>query len=258
MLFGYNNLFDTASVITPNNTPATGFEIQNAYDWRLVTWWQSSVAASYMTVTLDMGSAVSADYVAMAGHNVFSTLGANAKISVHGSTDNFSASDVTVATFDVDTDGPILGTFNSASYRYWRITIYETGLATHQSLVGHLCLGARYSAPAELRAGLKLPYEAIKDDIRNNVAQKGNHIGRSVISQGVGSRLEVDLLDMTEVRGNIRTFLAHAVKKPFFFVMDEVNYPNDVVWMWTEGQIDTPGGGSQYQKIGFNYNGVIT
>jgi len=187
----------------------------------------------------------------MGGHDVFSTLGANAKIAVHGSTDNFSASDVTVGTFDVDTDSPVLGMFSSASYRYWKIRIYETGLATHQSFVSHLCLGARYSAPAELRAGLKLPYEAIKDDIRNNVAQKGNHIGRSVISQGVGSRLEVDLLDMTEVRGNIRTFLAHAVKKP-------VNYPNDVVWMWTEGQIDTPGGGSQYQKIGFNYNGVIT
>lgn len=257
MLFGYNNLFDTASVIAPTSE-ATGYEIANAYDWRLVTWWQLATAASYMDVVLDMGSAVSADFVAMAGHNVFSTLGANAKIEVHGSTDNFSASDDTLGTFDVDTDGPVLGTFTSASYRYWKIRIYETGLATHQSLVGHLCLGARYTAPAEMRAGLKLPYEAIKDEIRNNVAQKGNQLGRSIVSQGVGSRLEVELLDMTEVRGNIRTFLAHAILKPFFFVMDETNYPADVVFMWTVGRINTPGGGSVYQKIGFTYEGVIT
>jgi len=240
-IIGYNNWFDSAVSVTPQVAAATGYEVENAYDWRSNTWWKLATPNAYQTVTLDMGSAMTPDCFGMAFHNVYSTLGANAVVAIRGSTDNFVSSNVLIQNVPIDSDDVIFVPVSGASYRYWRLVAYESGLGTYQALIGMLFLGNKYTMPHGLRIGWQNIYDNRQNKIINNIAQAGNFLGRSLIKQGVEGELKFEFMNTTEMRGNFRTFLEAVETKPFFFNWNPGVYDSDALVLWSKPNgMDSP------------------
>src|SRR3990172_3347449 len=136
-----NNLDDD----TPGASPtASGFSVLNLRDWRPYTWWKPTVIPA--TVTVDCGSAQAADYALLWGHDLFT---AGCTVEVRGSTDNFAASNVLVATSTPTSDDPLLIQFTSVSYRYWRLT-FTTGTAPSIAIAA---IGAKLMVPGWFEDG---------------------------------------------------------------------------------------------------------
>jgi hypothetical protein len=87
----HDNRLDDA---TPSaSSTASGYNVLNLRDWRPFTWWKPSSLPA--TVTVDCGIARAADYAYLYGHTLHD---AQVAVEVRGSTDNFAASDVLLAT----------------------------------------------------------------------------------------------------------------------------------------------------------------
>ena len=226
-ILAYSNHFENASSVSASSE-ATGYPKENAYDWRAYTYWKPTSGTSHQ-LDLDYGSAVSADCVALAFHNL-DTLGAT--VTVHGSTDNFSASDVTVHTVTLNGDAVCFETFTTTSYRYWRINI-SLG-AAGQPYIGAAFIGAKYALPHGLRIGYQSIYDNKQDVIVNNIGQNGNFIGRTLIKQGIQGEIKFEFMTATEMRGNYRTFIDHARTKPFFFNWNPGTYDADSMFLWLQ------------------------
>ena len=87
-------------------------------------------------ITVDFTSLKSVDICSMHGHN----LDAGITVELRGSTDNFSSSDVLVATM-TKASPTFYDTFGSASIRYWRLKFVGTNSVPIE--IGEWVLGAR-------------------------------------------------------------------------------------------------------------------
>jgi len=74
---GYKNLFTTSGVTVTTSSDQSGFEKENAYDWKPYDWWKPS-AGGVNWLRASFGGAKAADYMAISGHNI-GTLGASVK-----------------------------------------------------------------------------------------------------------------------------------------------------------------------------------
>lgn len=129
----YDNRFGDGTPVA--STTASGdFSVLNLIAWRPYRFWKPTALPA--TVTIDCGSARSADYLLVYAHNLFS--GA-CTVEVRGSTDNFAASDVLVHSFTPAADTNFVRTFTAASFRYWRARFTGTVVPT----IAILAIGSR-------------------------------------------------------------------------------------------------------------------
>jgi hypothetical protein len=185
----YDNRFADA---TPTaSTTATGFAVANLRDWRPYTWWKPTALPA--TVTVDCASPKAADYALLYGHNLGTT---GCTVQIRGSTDNFAASDVLVATSTPTTDAPLLIPFTGVSYRYWRLRII-TGTAPSIAIAA---IGTALELPTWLPQG----FDPVGCEVVGSVARNANgqplsifgddvlaHLDLSAAHLPIGSRLRV-------------------------------------------------------------------
>ena len=132
-MIGYDNWFDSASVITPSSENSTSYVIENAYDWRADDWWKPTSGTSH-NVILDMGSAMTPDCLGIAFHDLFTQ---GAAVTLRGSSDNFIADDNLVHTMTVDSDNILFegflfrpgGIFRTAKAKKIRSVVWPLGNA---------------------------------------------------------------------------------------------------------------------------------
>ncbi|MBI4715845.1 MAG: hypothetical protein HY760_07920 [Nitrospirae bacterium] len=119
------------------SSTASGYSPLNLSDWRTYTYWKpSGTAPQYVTV--DCGSAKSADSLGIIGHDLYTQ---NAQIAVEASSDNFGADVTTVlAAFSPTSNKAIFKIFASISKRYWRLKIVSF---TSQPFLAILAIGSR-------------------------------------------------------------------------------------------------------------------
>lgn len=65
-------------------------------------------------------------------------------------------------------------------------------------------------------------------------------LGRSLISQGSKFSIVFDLLSPAWVRSTWQPLIDHAELKPFFFLWEENNYPDEAALCWSSGAIPQP------------------
>lgn len=111
----FDNRFADATPVA-SSTAAGNFNVLNLADSRTNSWWKPTALPA--TVTVDCGVAKLADALGIAGHDLGSK---GATVEVRGSTDNFVASDVLLASLSPTTDTPLFSRFTSAGYRYRRL-----------------------------------------------------------------------------------------------------------------------------------------
>lgn len=219
----YDNRFLDGPITATDTDADTIYDVNSIKDWRPYTWWKGA-ALGTKYITVNCGSAKSADCLAIIGHNLFTS---GATISVESSPDN---ADWTprLAGFTVTTDKAFLKTFVSASAQYWRIKIVTAAIAV-QIAVALLGVKLQFEYPPDA------PYVPYTE---TPVAD----VERSKDGQILGVSTYDPVLQIIAQFSNItRTWLdayyipfwqIHArLLKPFFFVWDLDTYPNDVFFV---------------------------
>ena len=227
---GYENIFETGTVSVDSED--ADYPKENAYDWLAYpgdVWKPATSGTHYITV--DAGSAVSADYWAAYSHDIDS-------IKLQYSSDNFAAdiNDVGSAV-SPSGNGVIYKEFTSISARYWRFEVIKSGSV---SSLGVVALGEKLTIPESVQVGFTPANLARKNQYLNSVADDGSFLGRKLIRSGAEFNLSFGLLTPAFVRNSWDVFIQHAEAKPFFFAWDYGNYPDEAAYCWTDKKIKPP------------------
>lgn len=245
---GYKNLFTTSGVTVATSSDQTGFEKENAYDWKSYTWWKPSAAGANW-LRASFGAAKSADYMAISGHNI-GTLGATVKCQYStngGSTWNDIGG--TIAPAD---DNVIFVVFDSTSAADWRI--YTDSACT----IGVVSIGETTELPVGMGVGFNIPTMAQNDKFNTSVSEGGEHIGNSLRRQNLSFTISLNLVDPAWIRSTWQDFIDHARLYPFFFSWDSENHSDEAVYCWVNKAIAKPSYISPVRgKVSLNVEGRV-
>ncbi|HKQ24084.1 MAG TPA: hypothetical protein VJT81_06545 [Burkholderiales bacterium] len=209
-----NRLRDAVPVAS---STAAGFDVLNLRDLRDYTFWKPSAIPA--TVTVDCLTSKSADYLAVYGHDLFTT---GCTIEVRKSTDNFVANDVLVATHTPTDNQPILVMFTSTASRYWRIRVL-TGTAPSIAIA---LVGIRLEIPAGVREGFDpIGRELVGQMNRSNA---GRALGRVLNWRRWKTTLHFELVTWTWVRDTWKVAAeAWLESEPWLFCWHPDTYPKE-------------------------------
>ncbi|HBH37623.1 MAG TPA: hypothetical protein DDX06_04480 [Curvibacter sp.] len=242
----YDNRLGDAAVVA--SSTASSFAAANVADWRPYTWWKPTALPA--TLTVDCGSAKAADYALVYGHDLYSK---GCTLEVRGSTDNFGASNVLVATVTPTSDEPLLALFNSASYRYWRLRI--TGGAVPTLAIA--AIGARL----ELPTWLNQPFDPVGRQImgQSNRSERGQPLGRVVQFEAWKEQIKLERVAWSWVRSTwLAAWRAHLRSTPFVFGWEVDLYPTDLKLVTAGDKFDTPHFSGSTCDLTFDVEAVVT
>ena len=140
----YNNLVDASGVVITKSSESSTLPAANVIDDQMTKVWRTGTSTAAEYVSFDLGASTAATAAIIHAHTI---LVGDSAIIVKGSTDNFSASNVTVATFAWSA-GTMLITFNSVAYRYWRIAFTKASSGVTRD-IGRIFIGT-YTSIDEL------------------------------------------------------------------------------------------------------------
>jgi len=245
----YNNLFAEG---TPTATStATGYDITNINDWRTFTKWKANVSG---TTYLYPNVSGIFDTLCIIGHNL-STCGA--LISIEWSADNATSWTEIVAPFFVFDDYAICKTFTKidpidgllladtgdfiitdsddyisvSSTKYPRIKIVTSGSITPEIAI--CVLGERTQFPMAIKSMPTLYNIGIVGE--TSVSKQGNILNTVIKYRPVTITHEyvMEIGNYVWLTGDFKDFWINhgSLMKPFFYVFDNINYPNDTYLM---------------------------
>ncbi len=229
---GHQNHLEAGTVTVTSEV--AGFEKENAYDWILSDGWKAG-AAGTVRLTVDMGAPVSANYWAIAGHDLHDN---NGTIRAQYSSDNFAADINDFDTIYAPTDGNPYGRVVTArTARYLGFLMSSTTLA---SVIGQLSIGQVLELPNGMPVGFTPTSIANMDDVSGNISETGQFIGRSVKREGKEFTITQEAVTPAWILANWPGLYSHVIKKPFFFLSVDEGFSDDTVFCWTDGKIQMP------------------
>lgn len=239
-----NRLADAVPVAS--STAVGDFNVQNLTAWRPYLWWQP--AAMPATVTVDCGAPKPADYALLYGHNLFSKA---ATVEIRGSTDNFAASDVLVATSAPASDLPVLLTFVSVSFRYWRVRV--TGANAPSLAIA--AIGAALVAPVYLEGTFNPIDRNVEGATNRN--ENGHPLGRVVYFETWKTTLQLPNVTWTWARNSFLPVWKSTLRgQPFGFIWDSDLFPEDVRLVQGGDKVSIPHRSGSLCDVQFDVQGV--
>jgi len=241
MLFD-NRFADAVPTVTSTEV---GYSILNLCDWREFTYWKSTSVAG-QTITVDCGSAKTADAIGVAAHNLL-----GAKVRVECSSDNFAA-DTTLAMDNtgIASDGVFFVPFTSQSKRYWRVVF--SGLS-EQCYVGVLALGdvLTFERPID---GDYTP-EIIDQTADVNDSQNGHMLGATLGFAQSRSNIAFQYMTDAWFQNSMQAAWDDHLSKglPVFFAPSYTEQPTDVFLYHVESSSGFDG---IYQAGGLRWFGL--
>lgn len=230
------------------STTATGYAAANVTDWRPYTKWQPTAMPA--TLTVDCGSAKSADYWLIYGHDLFTK---GATIQLRGSTNNFTTSDVLVDTFTPSSDDPFVRFISTATYRYWRLRV--TGASAPTLAIASV--GLLLDVPMYLSVGFDPLGRTPKGTY--NRSEQGHPLGRVVRYEEWSEELRFQSLTWSWLRSTwIPAWEAHLRDDPFVFMWDPSGHPAEINLVAVDGGYKTPHSVGSYADLSFKVVGVAS
>ena len=241
----YDSRFEDGALAA--STTAAGYAADNVRDWRPYTWWKPTALPA--TLTVDCGSATAADYALVYGHDL-ATQGTT--LEVRGSTDNFSASNVLVASVTPTTDAPILLHFTAVSYRYWRLRI--TG-STMPSLA-IAAIGSRMELPGYL--GLDFDPTTRRVVAQSNRNADGQPLGKIIEYTEQRRRLTLRRVTWAWLRNTfLPAWRTHLRSAPFVFAWNVAYDASNVTLVVAGDDLATPHQPGQFAEVSFDIVGAV-
>lgn len=228
------------------SSTATGYNVLNINDWRPFTWFKPATLPA--TITVNCGAAKAADYMLVWGHDLFTK---GCTVELRGSTDNFSTSNVLVATKTPTNNDPFVVLFNSVSYRYWRFNITGTAAPSIAIAVAGLLL----DIPSYLSEGFDPVGRKIIGMENRSVA--GHPIGRVIRYEEFSEELKFPLVTWSWIRATwLTAWRAHIVSEPFAFSWDPVNHLDELFLLMVMEDFKTPHRSGGYADLIMTVRGV--
>jgi len=242
--FAFDNRF--ADAVPVASSTAVGGAAINLTDFRPYTSWTPTALPA--TVTVDCGTAKSADKLSVFNHNLFTK---GNTIEVRGSTDNFVASNVLVHSYAPPSDNAFVRDFAAQSFRYWRINILN-GTAPTLTIVA---LGTGFEFPTNVPYGISpLDRDVVA---QTNISERGLPLGRVILFERWAEKLTFNHVDQTWLRATfLPAWKAHLRGKPFLFGFDLTNFPNEIYLVQTDGKMDAPFPLPSKANLSINISGV--
>jgi hypothetical protein len=237
--FLYDNRFSDA-VPVASSTAAGDYNVLNLRDWRPYTWWKPNAAPS--NVTVDSGIARARDY--------FLVYGEAGTYEARGSTDNFGASNVLLATIVLAETGLGLAVFNSASHRYTRLSI-----ASGTPAVAIAAVGAALESPVYLEGAFN-PIGR-KVHAHSNKNEHGHPLGRSVYFESWSEMIALRNVSWTWARSTfLPAWKSHLRSSPFGFAWESDTYAADVKLVTAGDDLRMPHRAGALCDVEFDVDGL--
>jgi hypothetical protein len=237
--FLYDNRFDDATPVA-STTAAGDFNVLNLRDWRPFTWWKPTAIPA--TVTVDSGSAQARDYALVYGEA--------GTYEARGSTDNFSASNVLLATITLTATGLGLAVFASQSFRYTRLTIPSGS----PPAVAIAAIGVALEAPNVLYE----PFGPIDREVHGhtNRNEVGHALGRIVEFESWRAEILLKNVSRSWARNSfIPAWKSNLRGSPFGFIWD-ADLPGDVRLVAAGEKLSIPHHTESLCDVGFEVEGI--
>lgn len=225
---GFVNLLENGTVVASSENAS--YPVANAYDW-LTSDFFKPAAGGTINIDLTLLVAASADYFAFFNQNLYG-MGGSIKLQWWNGS---SYVDCFAAITPAD-NSPRMVTFTSQTSTKWRVVIVGGSVFS----IACISFGPQLALEYGMYLGWTPPKFGRNTQLVTSTADGGAFLGRSVISNGVRSSIEVRYASDAWMRSNWLSFARHAEQKPFFFLPDVTNYPEDAVFCWVEDSIPEP------------------
>lgn len=158
----------------------------------------------------------------------------------------------TLGQYEIRGNKPILLTFNSASYRYWRWRVNGDSVPS----LAIAALGAALEVPEYLPEGFDPLNRKIEGDF--NRTNKGHPLGRAIEFEEWSARLDFDWVTWSWVRNSFkRAWDAHLRASPFVFAWDAGDHADEIYLVNTKGEYKAAHKPGSYASLSIDVSGVV-
>ena len=240
-VIGYKSVLPSATLTASEES--TGFEVDYIKSYLTGDYWRTDNAGDNYVV-ID-GELSEADYYGIAGHNL---AGYSVLLQLwDGEYWN------TIDEILVPDSAPVMRLFTPTIGGRWRF-FFPSGPALSIAVI---FLGkATY-----LERGVFVGHRPIvlnrRDSIINSTSEGGQFIGRSLISEGGETSIDLNNLSAEWVRETWVPFWLHGRLRPFFFAWHSILYPWEVTYCWSTSVPQPEIIGHEFYKISLSVRGLI-
>lgn len=226
---GYQKISGLVDASTADDGfPASAADSPLTYSgWKPTTtpaWWK-----------IDAGDNQTVNYVGIASHTL-GTVGASVKVQYGDGSSPESWSDATSVHEPAD-DSPILFLFDAVSAPSWRLYIDIDTSPQTMPLLGVVFIGSVLEMPRMIYGGHTPITLARNTVVRPTRSERGQWLGRSIIRGGSVGSWSWRYLDPSWYRTYFDPFVEAARTQPFFIAWRPGDFPDEVGYVWTSGDI---------------------
>jgi len=238
---------DDTGIAVSSTSEATDYDDDNVLTENTYEFWQPTALPATLTFTLSGGKKV--DYMGIAAH----TLGSSGCSIIAEYYDGSSWEELfSQAPGDNE---PIMALFSEVTASQFRIRIVS---GSSNPLIGVVYFGQVLESQRGIYVGHSPITLSKKSIVRPNKSESGNWLGRSVIRQGAANNIEIDNLTASWVRESLKPFIDSAINYPFFFAWNPSEYPKEIGYCWTNGDIIPQNTGPRdLMSVSFNVEAYI-
>lgn len=247
-LIAYDNLLEQGVVTVSNNSFGQPNEdaanpVENGYDWLATDFYKPNELGTVF-INLTLPTPRPADYLAFYAHN-FHAAPASIQLQYY---DGASWLDATAEVTPYNS-APRVIRFVEVTATEWRLRIVA---GVELPSLGVVSFGKAMRPAHGVYLNYSEPLVSRAPELINSVSEGGVFLGRSVIHQGFRTNLVLQYARDAWVREIWMPFVRHAECKPFFYLWNTQDYPDEAAFCWAEGEI-TPPSHTHYGFMGTSF-----
>ena len=227
-IIGYETVATISNISA--TTQGAGFPATNLVSQLTTHLWQPTALPA--TVTVNIGSATTVEYMGIAAHDLATQ---ECNIEFYYWTGSVWTS-ITTKT-PIDNKAIMITTSQSATQYKAVITRNSGATATAMPAIGVFMLGETLTMQRRLYGGHTPVTLARNTKKVVNETEGGQFAGNSIVSEGVSTDYEWKNLTAAWVRSTFDPFIVNSRAKPFFIMWRPDDYPNEVGFVWTTADI---------------------
>lgn len=219
--------------------PAIAATYPTTYEY----WRPASIGSTWQ---IDNGSPVECDYMGLVGN--LSNVIFGCEYSADGTTWTTA---VTGNVASSETKRTAMLLFAPVTARYWRLTLL--GIPD----IAVVYIGKSLAMQRRIYQGHTPITLSRITETTQNTSETGQYLGRSIIRKGLQTSCEYQHLTADWYRANFDPFVEAARETPFFYAWRPVQYPNELGFVWTTGDIRPSNTGPRnFMSVSFRVTGI--
>jgi hypothetical protein len=230
---GYKNLFEDSGATVTVSSESSGYEKENAYDWRQYDWWKPT-SDGFQNIACSFSTAKTANYMAIWGHNLHQVSG---EVWYQYSTDGGVSWVTSGGPTTTITGNTIFLNFNSIIAADWRVLFKSTGVIIIAGVqIGEATIFERSMSPGFMPSALSPEVGS-----KTAISELGVNLGVSTLRTGVSGSIQLTNLSPTWVRAYWVPLIAHLSSgKACVFSWDYEQHNDEALLIFKTGQIAIP------------------